>query len=166
MSGWDGLLIIILQLPLRAALCVTLYPTWHRNMEKKGRNISGKIYNAVKMSLFTLPLPEPQSQLGWCSCNAMPLLGQESLPKQNDTKFLNWNHRKVSVLVWSQVQAKGLRKQMSFSQQLKRGKQLHNGSNLSEITRSQSTIIITLVSTKPSGRNPRYKHKWSTAQRF
>ena len=36
-------------------LCVTLYPTWHRNMEKKGRNISGKIYNAVKMSLFTLP---------------------------------------------------------------------------------------------------------------
>ncbi len=33
---------------------------------------------------------------------------------------------------------------MSVSQQLKRGKQLHNGSNLSEITRSQSPIIITL----------------------
>lgn len=44
-------------LPLQVPplLCVTLYPTWHRNMEKKGRNISGKIYNAVKMSLFTLP---------------------------------------------------------------------------------------------------------------
>ena len=96
---------------------------------------------------------------------AMRSLGsQESLSQENDTKFINWkpsesfNTLLVSSLSW--------RKQMSISQQLKRGKQLHNGSNLSEITRSQSTIIITLVSTKPSGRNPRYKHKWSNAQRF
>ena len=44
---------------------------------------------------------------------------------------------------------------MSVSQQLKRGKQLHNGSNLSEIARSQSPIIITLASAGHSGRNPR-----------
>ena len=59
----------------------------------------------------------------------------------------SFNTLLVSSLSW--------RKQMSVSQQLKRGKQLHNGSNLSEITRSQSTIIITLASTGPSGRNLR-----------
>ena len=47
-----------------------------------------------------------------------------------------------SCMIASPVQ--GLGKQMSFSQQLKRGKQIHNGSNLSELTRSQYTIIITL----------------------
>ena len=45
-------------------------------MEKKGRNISGKIYNAVKMSLFTLPVTEAQStpqSRSWANaaCNAI-----------------------------------------------------------------------------------------------